>query len=612
MATFPRNLKLTRLGALSSAAAVLVLSACGGDDGGAAAPSGLSCDDSIKTAFKPDADTSVLLVKAFKKGDALILSGTPSASTPTAANDVCVVKLNVGPGNPGPADAPSTSPGIGIEVWLPAAAQWNKRVHNVGGGGWAGGPAGSVTALAGAAGGGGPAGQPAPPARIAGEEGAVSGVTDTGHSITLTGAFAMNPDGTVNTTLWNDFAVRSLYQLAIKSKALATAYYGMAPTRMYWEGGSTGGRQGMKMAQAHPEVYDGMVANYPVVNWSRFIIGSMAWAQVVKQRDLGGVTMTADQQTLVGNAAINACDLVAGQHMGYIPDPSTCTYDPTKDAAVLCAGAAGNAGVVGTNATSSCVNLAQANAINKVWYGQTRDGSVPDPALDNSWALAPSGNQLWYGIARGTNTLPLFGGSEDFLQFDMVALALQDPTIAGPSFKNATGNGAFGYKSLSYAQFAHAWDRGVALDSAFANINTDQPDLSAFAARGGKILTWHGLADVLVPPQNTINYYNRVAAAMGGFPAVQNFYKLYLVPGGGRASINGTPNQSANPPAVAEGQLYALLTAWVEQGTAAPDSIVVQTPAGAPAVRSRPVCAYPLKAVYGSGDPNLATSYSCR
>ena len=422
----------------------------------------------------------------------------------------------------------------------------------------------------------------------------------------------MNPDGTVNTALWNDFSERSLYQLAIKTKALATAYYGSAPARMYWEGGSTGGRQGLKMAQAHPDIYDGIIANYPAVNWSKFIIGSMAWGQIVKQRELGGVTMTLEQQALVGNAAIQACDVVAGQHMGYIPDPSACTYDATKDAAVLCAEVKGNDGIVGTNGSAACVNLAQANALNRVWYGQTRDGSVPDPALDNSWNFVPSGNQAWYGYARGTSTALLFGAFDDFLQFDMVALVLQDPTMAGPSFKNATGNGTFGYKSLSYTQFAHAWDRGVALDSAFGKINTDEPNLSAFAARGGKLLTWHGLADGLIPPQNTINYYHRVAAVMGGLPAVQAFYKLYLVPGAGHAIVNGTTNPHANPPAVAEGQLYAKLTDWVEEGIAAPDALRLRTPAGAPTARSGLVCAYPLKATYRSGDPVIADSYRCQ
>src|SRR2546425_9408510 len=88
----------------------------------------LTCDDTLKNDFQPDSLTSVLLVRAFKKGDALTLT-TPTPSTPVAANDVCVVKLLVGPGNPGAVGAPSTSPGIGIEVWLPARENWNHRIH---------------------------------------------------------------------------------------------------------------------------------------------------------------------------------------------------------------------------------------------------------------------------------------------------------------------------------------------------------------------------------------------------------------------------------------------------------------------------------------------------
>lgn len=75
------------------------------------------------------------MVKAFKKGDPLLLSGTATATTPIAGNDLCMVKLNVGPGNPGPANALSTSPGIGIEVWLPTPTNWNNRIHVKGGGG---------------------------------------------------------------------------------------------------------------------------------------------------------------------------------------------------------------------------------------------------------------------------------------------------------------------------------------------------------------------------------------------------------------------------------------------------------------------------------------------
>src|SRR2546425_10090296 len=117
----------------------------------------LTCDDTLKNDFRPDSLTTVLLVKAFNKGDALALTpppAPPAPQPPVAANDVCVVKLLVRPGNPGPAGAPSTSPGIGIEVWLPTRENWNRRIHVAGGGGWAGGNQTSLTLLAGAGGAG--------------------------------------------------------------------------------------------------------------------------------------------------------------------------------------------------------------------------------------------------------------------------------------------------------------------------------------------------------------------------------------------------------------------------------------------------------------------------
>src|SRR5690606_12164695 len=105
--------------------------------------------------------------------------------------------------------------------------------------------------------------------------------------------------------------------------------------------------------------------------------------QLVIQRDLGGTPLSEAQLDLVSNAAIHACDVVGGQHLGYILDPSQCRYDPTEDAAVLCAGDGG------CNDTPHCVSKIQAQAINKIWYGPTRDGSVPDPGIDNGWTMPP-------------------------------------------------------------------------------------------------------------------------------------------------------------------------------------------------------------------------------
>jgi len=612
---FRRGSRLTHALAAVAALAILAVPIQGGAQGrgddhgrGHGKPGLLACDDTMKDEFKPDSLTTVLLVRAFKQGDQLALSGTPATPPPRiAANDVCVVKLLVGPGNPGPQGAPSTSPGIGIEVWLPARENWNRRIHVLGGGGWAGGNQTSLTLLAGA----GNDGTTASPATVATVEGAVSANTDTGHSGPGGGSFAMNPDGTINTVLWNDFAQRGIHEMAVKTKALARAYYGMRHKYAYWEGFSTGGRQGHKLAQLHPTDFDGILAGAPAFNWTRFITNEL-YPQIVVQRDLGGTPLTFGQMALLGNAAIDACDMVNGEHLGYIPDPSECRYDPTLDASVICTADGG------TNATADCVSPLQAQAMNKMWYGQTRDGTAPSPMADNSWSQFIGGNHLWYGLARGTNMAALAGPNPFSIASDMVALENQNPTLATPSFVNATGNGANGWRDLSYAQLAGAYDNGVMLQPSFAHINTDDADLRPFRRAGGKMIIYHGLADVLIMPQGSVNYYERVVHEMRSLRTVQKFYRLFLIPGMSHGLSNGTPNPNANPPLPASVgpsgtvQLYDVLTQWVERGRA-PSRIDISSAVTAtfPVAKSRPICAYPEKATYIGGDVNATTSYRC-
>ena len=573
----------------------------------------LSCDDGIKTAFRPDTETSVIAVRLVKKGEEL---KAPDAQQPiTAAADLCLVKLLVGPGATAEKDkaARSWSEGIGIEVWLPSRANWNNRIHVIGGGGWAGGVHTNITVLAGAGGATGPTSSPRVASTI---EGAVSATTDTGHTVG-TGSFAMNPDGTINTVLWNDFAQRGIHEMAVKTKALTKAYYGRQARYAYWDGFSTGGRQAHKLAQVHPDDFDGILAGAPAFNWTRFITNEL-YPQLVYQRDLAGVPLTAAQLNLLGNAAINACDVVGGQHLGYIEDPSECRYDPTRDASVLCTASGG------TNTTANCVNATQAQAMNKLWYGQTRDGSVPSPAVDNSWEHTLDSNHLWYGLTRGSSFGGL-GGSTPAgvptpftIATDMVALEDQNPTLATPSFQNPTGNGANGWLSLTYGQLGSAFDNGLLLQRPFAHINTDDPDLRRFRASGGKMLMYHGLADVLIMPQGSIRYYNRVVRELGSLHAVQRFYRFYLIPGMTHGLGNGTTNPNANPPlpgsAAADGtqQLYDVLTQWVENGVA-PTRIDISSPVSTalPVAKSRPICLYPMKSKFIGGDINVASSYIC-
>jgi hypothetical protein len=133
-------------------------------------------------------------------------------------------------------------PQINIEVWLPMA--WNERFQAVGGGGYAGGI--SWPALAGAL-----------------RDGYATASTDTGHNAAKQpgGSFALNPDKTINTQLIEDFAFRSLEELTMKAKELIRTFYSERPRYSYWNGCSTGGRQGLIQAQSLPGGYDGRIAS---------------------------------------------------------------------------------------------------------------------------------------------------------------------------------------------------------------------------------------------------------------------------------------------------------------------------------------------------------------
>ena len=134
---------IQRLAQFAGLGAIAILVAFGTMPSPASAAKKGRCDAKFATAFKPDKDTTVLLVEEFKQGDPVALSN--STTSLPAPVDVCLVKLVVGPGNPGPEGAPSTSPGIGIELWLPDPDVWNERIRDYGSGGYAGGYHADIT-----------------------------------------------------------------------------------------------------------------------------------------------------------------------------------------------------------------------------------------------------------------------------------------------------------------------------------------------------------------------------------------------------------------------------------------------------------------------------------
>lgn len=289
---------------------------------------------------------------------------------------------------------------------------------------------------------------------------------------------------------------------------------------------------------------------------------------------------------------------------------------------MLCSGVQGN-GVVGTSTSAACVSLTQATALNKIWYGQTADGSVPDPASDNASTPTLAGSQLWWGLTRGAD-LSLLAGNPSAPPFfgpfpiatDQVALELQNPSYATPSFLNGTGNGTNKWSEMTYIDLANAYYQGIALQPYFGNINTDNPDLSKARDAGKKIISYHGLADQLITPAGSINYYTRVSQTLGGNVEVNKFNRLFMVPGMGHCAGVGTAQGTAGPvantnsvPLPSATQFFDALVGWVEKSKA-PGALVVNS---ANASVAMPICPYPQKASYdGSGSPTAAASYTCK
>lgn len=559
--------------------------------------SGFYVEKAVKSAFRSDPDVEIISAKTLNKGDSVKF---PGQKKPVVLNnDVSMVKLMVGPGHPDLPDAPATSGGIGIEIWLPSAMVWNKRILAQQYGGWSG-----LISISSASAIGNPGN-----AIQALLDGYVIAVSDGGHQISPKlagkGSIMMNSDGSVNTAGWIDLSYRSTHELAVKTKKLVAAYYHQPAEFSYLYGGSSAGRAAYQSAQMYPDDFDGILANCPSIDQTQ-LFPSLVYGHIVMQRDLEGVLLTREQLDLVSRAAVNACDsFVTGQHDGYISDFTRCNYDPTKDRTVLCVEDGG------INTSASALTMKQAQAINKIWYGATPDGSVPSPAVDNGYNPIRPPDQIWWGVSRGTKLYTVANSVNGKpapygIVVDQIALNLQDPSMATPYFLNASGNGKDGWKSLTYAQFANVMYQGKIMNEvAFANIDANNPNLKPFRDKGKKMITYHGMADPNVPFPSSVNYYIRSASLVGGITEAQKFHRLFLVPGMGHCAGTGTVGDN-NAPWPTRAQMLNILVDWVEKGIA-PSSV---TCFSKDKKISRPVYMYPKKAKYAGGDVNKAESFT--
>ena len=528
----------------SLSAAALV--ACGG--GGSSATGDVvasSADSNRSTAQATVNSTPVLTCDTAGIGSVSLLSDLPTLPTTTPPNSSAATITSVSTGTTGGVSyclvKVLVPPAINIWVGLPTGGTWNGRLQSEGGGGYAGSvgvPTGSIAA------------------------GYVGVQTDTGHT-GGSGSFGMLtpvPNGAPDVQLQTDFAYRSEHEMAVIGKQLAQAFYGQLPQFSYWNGCSTGGRQGMRMAQDFPADYNGILAGAPAFHWDRFQAYQI-WPEVAMRLDAGG-PVSAAKQNLATNAAVAACDPSDGVTDGVIRDPRVCTYNPVNDASITRASC--------TSADNTCLTPGEASAIQKIWGG----------------ARTASGKLLWPGLERGAALSGLAGTNP----FSIAVAQPQFWVYFDPSWD---------WKTLTYSNYEAFFKDTMRMVNPM--MASENPDLSAFHNTGGKIVMWQGWADQLIMPQGSVMYYDAVANVMGGYSALQPWYRHFMAPGVGHCGGGNGPQPQ---------NLFQAVVNWVENGTA-PDRILASKSITG-GTQTRPLCPYPAVAKYtGSGSTDDANNFVC-
>lgn len=405
---------------------------------------------------------------------------------------------------------------IGVVYRLPL--NWNGKVLALGGGGWMG----NVTLQA---------------ASDGLTRGYATLQTDAGHTSGSgfdASPWAINADGTANRVKLEDFAHRAIHLMTERGKQVVSAHYGRAPSRAYYQGCSTGGRMGLMEVQRYPQDFDGVIAGAPV-----HTLQTQTSAQLRTNAFAApGAQLRPAHLALLTRSVLAACDAKDGAADGVLRDARACDFDP---GVLQCSGEAGD----------DCLTASQVAAMHKVYAGEkARDGSIA------SYPLEKGGESGW---ARFVSTAG--GGDAGTNSGGMHALRV--PLLGDANFDMSR------FTAEDVAKVRTSWLGRM--------YEANDPDISAFAARGGKLILWHGVNDPGPSARATVEYFE---AASKVTPRAGNALRLFLLPGVGHCSGGAGPDRV---------DWITVMENWVEKG---------QAPEQVPATKANSslawnLCAYP-------------------
>lgn len=396
--------------------------------------------------------------------------------------------------------------------------------------------------------------------------------TDLGHKSTpIDAKWAYNnPQGEI------DFYYRATHATAQAAKSILTTAMGRDIERSYFRGCSTGGRQGLISAQRFPADFDGVIAAAPAGVSSGGGL-HLIWSALANLDDEGKPILSAQKIPMLHEAVVKACDGLDGLEDGLINDPRACTFDAKS---LQCTG----------RNEDNCLSKSEVAVVQKIYQGAVNSAgeplyrAVPMPGSELNWVPA------YIGVNAQPSIYYLFGG--DFFRY--VAFA-EDP---GPDWIPEDFDLDLDPPRMGYNRHLN---------------NAASPDLRAFVARGGKLISYQGWADQSVPPLGVVDYLADVERFMGGADEVSNFYRLFMLPGVAHCVGGEGPSRV---------DALAALEAWVENGEP-PEKLIAyklkRDPGDFAAVylppkddeieMSRPVYPYPVVARHRGGDPNHWESF---
>jgi feruloyl esterase len=381
--------------------------------------------------------------------------------------------------------------------------------------------------------------------------------TDTGHQGGVTDAsWALN-----NVERRANYGHLAVHRTAEVAKAIIRGYYGADAKRSYFSGCSNGGRQGMMEAQRYPADFDGIVSGAPAMDFTGISAQFLKDIQTLYPDPNNWATPLLSPDTLktVGAKILEACDAKDGVTDGVMDDPRQCTFD------------------VG----SLPIADAQKTALRKIYAPTTnKDGEIFS-AQPVGGENDPAGWPLW--ISGGTPQ----------------AAAMNQPSLRFGFGTNFYKYFVFNDPSWDYTKYdLSRWKKDTELTASF--LNATNPDLSAFKARGGKLIMSHGWADAGLSALATVKYYEQVEARDA---SLREYFRLFMMPGVLHCGGGAGPDNA---------DWTAALEAWVENGKA-PERVVASKSVEGKVTRTRPLCPYPQRAVYkGSGSTDDEANFVCR